>query len=188
MVTKASTLKTPVSLRLPSDITEAVAAYASKHGLTKTDAYEYFLRLAISNSQSTNNDADFTELARKIDAVFDLLTNQSSSANSTAKANERANVINTIADVARQFPAIKKAVLFGSFARNEFTPESDIDVRLELDRNKKFNLRDLALFSKQIEQKTGRSVDVISKDNIENARLKAAIETEGISVYERQEQ
>lgn len=188
MATKAPTLKTPVSLRLPSDITEAVAVYASKHGLTKTDAYEYFLRLAISKSQSANNDANFTELARKIDAVFNLLTDQSASANPVTKANEQAKIVDTIANVARRFPAIEKAILFGSFARNEFTPESDVDIRLELDRSEQFNLRDLALFSKQIEQKTGRSVDVITKDNIENTQLKVAIENEGMIAYERKEQ
>lgn len=188
MNAKASTLKTPVSLRLPADITDAIAAYASAHKLTKTDAYEYFLRLAISSSQSTNRDPAISELTNKVDELLGLFRSQNFSVPPTTKANEQARIISIIANVARQFPAIKKAVLFGSFARNEFTSESDIDIRLQLNRSKQFNLRDLAFFSKQIEEKTGRDVDVITKDHIENIQLKATIEAEGMIIYERKEQ
>lgn len=182
-----STLKTPVSLRLPSDITEAVAAYAAAHNLTKTDAYEYFLRSAITSSQTSGTESTISELNSKIDVVLNLLTNQSQSMLATAQAEEKTKIIDAVASTASQFAAINKALLFGSFARDTFTDESDIDIRLELNRTKHFNLRDLSLFSKQIEQKTGRKVDVITKDKIEDAKLKAAINSEGIIVYERKE-
>lgn len=70
---EASTLKIPVSLRLPRDVVEAVDAYASAHRLTKTDAYEHFLRLAISSKQQSCDAEISSALSEKLDAVLTIL-------------------------------------------------------------------------------------------------------------------
>lgn len=90
--------------------------------------------------------------------------------------------------VSAQFPAIKKAYLFGSFARGTFTDNSDIDIRVKLDRSIPFNLRDLAQYSKRIERVCGREVDVVSSKKIKNKQLEAAINQDKELVYERKEQ
>ena len=70
---EASTLKIPVSLRLPRDVVEAVDAYAGAHSLTKTDAYEHFLRLAISSKQQPCDAEKTASLSEKLDSVLDIL-------------------------------------------------------------------------------------------------------------------
>lgn len=89
-------------------------------------------------------------------------------------------------EAADQFPAIVRAYVFGSCARGEQTPESDIDVRLVLDRSERFNLRDLAQFAKRVEQKTGLEVDVVTAEKVADPALSAAIEREKVLVYERE--
>lgn len=184
---EASTLKIPVSLRLPRDVVEAVDSYASAHALTKTDAYEHFLRLAISTKDNSDANAS-AALSQKLDAVLDALSNWQAPPSKGVKALTQEDVAQAIAATSKQFPAISRAILFGSFARGTFNANSDVDIRIELDRGKGFNLRDLSQYMKKIEQETGREVDVVSASNIKNPQLKEAIETEGVTVYERQEQ
>ncbi|WP_165170841.1 nucleotidyltransferase family protein [Adlercreutzia sp. ZJ242] len=93
-----------------------------------------------------------------------------------------------VAQAAAAFPAIRKAYLFGSFARGTFNDESDVDVRIEYDADGSFSLRELAQFQKRIEQATGREVDVVSAKRLKNRNLEAAIEREKVLVYEREEQ
>lgn len=69
----ATTLKIPVSLRLPRDVVEAVDSYARDHSLTKTDAYEHFLRLAISSKSSGDSSSSAAALSQKLDEVLFIL-------------------------------------------------------------------------------------------------------------------
>ena len=101
--------------------------------------------------------------------------------------DERSRVATTVAQAAANFPAIRRAFLFGSFARGDHRGTSDIDVRIEYDDSHAFSLYDLARFSKSIEQATGRSVDVVSAKIIKNESLAAAIERDKVLVYERKE-
>ncbi|MCX7924801.1 MAG: nucleotidyltransferase family protein, partial [Fimbriimonadales bacterium] len=52
---------------------------------------------------------------------------------------------------------IKRLALFGSFARNEATPESDIDVMVEFDRRIGWEIVDL---KEELEHLLGRRVDL----------------------------
>ena len=101
-------------------------------------------------------------------------------------APNRESVIQTIQETAEDFPAIKRAFLFGSFARNDFNGESDVDIRIEIADDTAFNLHDLVHFSKSIERKTGREVDVISAREIKNAQLKKAIDRDKVLAYDRE--
>lgn len=105
--------------------------------------------------------------------------------NDASKAN-RAQAIEAIGQVCDCFDAIDKAYLFGSLARNAYTQDSDVDIRLVLDRSRQFNLRDLAQFSKQIERLTGREVDIVSCDDIANEAVAEAIRKDGVLAYERE--
>ena len=86
---------------------------------------------------------------------------------------------------AAKFPAIKKVILFGSFATGHASEESDIDLRLVIDRVEPFSLFDLARFQKAVRQETGHEVDTITADEIPNKNLAAAINREGAVIYER---
>lgn len=48
------------------------------------------------------------------------------------------------------------------------------------------SLYDMVRFQKALQQKTGREVDVITADEINNENLDVSIKREGIVVYERE--
>ncbi len=58
---------------------------------------------------------------------------------------------------------ISKAWLFGSAARNQTTPSSDIDVMVELSPGKKYTVLDILDIQFQLQQLFGRKVDVVEK-------------------------
>ena len=59
---------------------------------------------------------------------------------------------------------VKKAWLFGSYARGEATPGSDIDVMVRFNDEKKISVFDLADITFRLEQQTNRKVDLVEKD------------------------
>lgn len=79
---------------------------------------------------------------------------------------------------------VKKAILFGSYAKNEPTEKSDIDI--VIDSNGK--IRGLKYFAiiDMLKQKFNKDVDVIEKTEIDkNSKIEKEIERTGIVVYEK---
>jgi predicted nucleotidyltransferase len=68
---------------------------------------------------------------------------------------------------------------FGSYARNEATPESDIDVVFETDQP---NLFRTVRLKQELEALLGRPVDVLHLRGLSNPRLRARVENEAICV------
>lgn len=60
---------------------------------------------------------------------------------------------------------VVEASLFGSMARGEVRADSDVDVLVKFDRNRKVSLFDLASIREELEKKVGRRVDLITKLN-----------------------
>jgi len=75
---------------------------------------------------------------------------------------------------------IKKAYLFGSYARNEQTPTSDIDFLIEHDSN--FSLFNLINLQLDLEKELNIDVDLISTNSISKF-LKNSINTDKILIY-----
>ena len=63
--------------------------------------------------------------------------------------------------VLMEFPAVNKAWLFGSYARGEDTPESDVDLLIEVPREKSFTLFDIAEIQEKLRRAMNRKVDVV---------------------------
>jgi len=61
-----------------------------------------------------------------------------------------------LSDLRTRFP-IKRLAIFGSFARDEATPDSDIDIMVEFDRPVGWEIVDL---KEELEQLIGRRVDL----------------------------
>lgn len=79
---------------------------------------------------------------------------------------------------------IEKVYLFGSFARNEEKPFSDIDLRIKTKRG--FSLFDLTQFTDSIKEKTNREVDVVTKaPNDEDKEFFNNVLREEICIYEQ---
>ncbi len=79
---------------------------------------------------------------------------------------------------------VKKAWLFGSFARGEETPESDIDILVEYDKDARISLLTISHMMGELERSTGRRVDLIE----EGCLLPFAIESANRDkrlIYER---
>ena len=69
-------------------------------------------------------------------------------------------MIQLIADYFKTQP-ILKAWLFGSFARGEETPDSDVDILVEYDKNARISLLTISHMMGELEKSTGRRVDLI---------------------------
>lgn len=170
--------RVPVAMRLPRKDVEAVETYAQANGVTKTDAFLHFLHCGIQAETKDMRAQQLDDIKATLQKILVKITEDGMLTQDA--------VALALSDESRNFPAIKRAILFGSFARGNATLESDIDVRLELDKRGPFSLFDLARFQKAVEQRTGRTVEALTAKKISNANLAAAIDREGIVVYERE--
>jgi predicted nucleotidyltransferase len=59
-----------------------------------------------------------------------------------------------------QTQPINRLYVFGSFARGEQTPESDVDFLIEVRPDSKFSLLELSRMYRELSQLLGRSVDI----------------------------
>ena len=170
--------RVPVAMRWPRRDVEAVDEYARAHGITKTDAFLHFLHCGMEHERRPPYEERFDAIESALSEVLAHLQ--------TTRSITISDIMPVIYDESEKFSAIKRAIIFGSFAKGEATTESDIDVRLELDRDGPFSLYDMARFQKAVERRTGREVQLVTADDIGNVNLAAAIEREGIVAYERQ--
>ncbi|MDM8003538.1 MAG: nucleotidyltransferase family protein [Bacteroidota bacterium] len=63
--------------------------------------------------------------------------------------------------------------IFGSFARREETPESDIDILVKF--KKTISLFDLVRIQRELKQILGREIDLVTEASVKNERLKRYI-------------
>ena len=66
----------------------------------------------------------------------------------------------TIAEYFKTQPVLK-AWLFGSFARGEETPDSDVDILVAFDHSKPIGLFAYARMWRELEEQLGRNVDLV---------------------------
>ena len=79
---------------------------------------------------------------------------------------------------------VEKAILFGSYAKNEQNQNSDIDILLD-SKGKIKGLKFYAIMG-QIKEKLNKEVDVIEQTEInKNSKIEKEIERTGVIVYEK---
>ncbi|MGH9325450.1 MAG: nucleotidyltransferase family protein [Terriglobia bacterium] len=66
--------------------------------------------------------------------------------------------------------SIRELSLFGSVLREDFRPESDVDVLVEFEPETHYGLFALAGMQTELEEILGRRVDLVEKSAIENSR------------------
>lgn len=172
--------RTAISLRLPPSLINTVERYAAEHRLSKTDAFLHFLSKGIEAEERDGAADALARIEQKVSETLRLVRGRAE------EASGKQRVIEAVSSTCIDFPAIRRAYLFGSFARGTFSDKSDVDIRLELDPLARFNLRDLEHFAKRVEEKTGRSADVVTAHTIKNAALRKAIERDKELVYDRE--
>lgn len=72
--------------------------------------------------------------------------------------------------------------LFGSFARGENRPESDIDILVKFKET--ISLLDLARIHNELSQKLGKKIDLVTEPSLKNERLKRYIYKDLQIIYE----
>jgi predicted nucleotidyltransferase len=63
---------------------------------------------------------------------------------------------------------IKELSIFGSALRDDFQPESDVDVLVVFEENAPWGLFDLMRAEEDLEQILGREVDLVEKSTVRN--------------------
>ena len=86
---------------------------------------------------------------------------------------------NIIRDIAQQY-GVKRVSLFGSYARGEGRPDSDID--LHIDKGRISGLFQLSGFHLDLEEKFNTPVDVLTTESL-NEKLLKRISGEEIVLY-----
>ncbi|MDX2049330.1 MAG: helix-turn-helix domain-containing protein [Chitinophagaceae bacterium] len=74
------------------------------------------------------------------------------------KKTDRKDILNQLKNGIKKFPLIEKAWIYGSFAREDDGPKSDVDVALQT--HPAFTYFDLAEVQHQLEKRINRKVDV----------------------------
>lgn len=90
-----------------------------------------------------------------------------------------------IADYFKTQPVVK-AWLFGSFARGEETPESDVDLLVEFDHGRPIGLLRYAGMWREIEELIGRKIDLVENGTLMPFAVDSANRDKQL-IYERAE-
>lgn len=81
---------------------------------------------------------------------------------------------------------ITELALFGSVLRDDFGPDSDVDILVTFEPDAPWSLFDIVRVKQEFEELVGRNVDIIEKPVLEkhhNPWLKYAILTEARTIY-----
>ncbi|WP_188581615.1 nucleotidyltransferase family protein [Azorhizobium oxalatiphilum] len=72
--------------------------------------------------------------------------------------------------------------LFGSRARGDHRPDSDVDVAIEVEPNSRFSLIDLVGVAHQIEDKVGLSANIFMRRSLDDS-FRRTLARDGIEVF-----
>lgn len=101
------------------------------------------------------------ELAEEINSLQALQAAEQKIAYAVRKKTERKTISRKLKNVIIEFPLIEKAWLFGSFAREEDTPDSDIDILIDVSAEKPFTLFDMAEIQEKLSHSINRKIDLV---------------------------
>lgn len=100
------------------------------------------------------------------------------------KKTDRKEIESTIRDYFEKEDNVRKAWLFGSFARGEDDYKSDIDVMIEVEEDSNFSLFDLADIQYHLEKLIPKKVDIVMSDSVKQ-HIMERIEPDLKMIYER---
>lgn len=83
-------------------------------------------------------------------------------------SQSKSSLVSVIKAALKSDGRVEGAWLFGSIARGEARPNSDVDIMVELNKKKKYSFFDLADIAYRIEQKINRKVDLVEKGYLKN--------------------
>lgn len=83
-------------------------------------------------------------------------------------------------------PYARRISVFGSYARGETTPKSDIDLLVALKPSEErppLGLFEIVRLEKELEMKLGRAVDLVTEEGL-SPRIRPNVEKEKVVLYE----
>jgi predicted nucleotidyltransferase len=95
--------------------------------------------------------------------------------------DEALSAISSRADALRARGAAS-AYLFGSMIRGDARPDSDLDIFIDVEPDRKFSLVDLVGIELFLKDQLGVEIDVTTRDSL-HPRLKASIEHAAVRAY-----
>ena len=113
---------------------------------------------------------------KEIMFIFAPVTNIQSSMSTQAMTKKIAKYFET--------QPVIKAWLFGSYARGEETPDSDVDLLVEYDNNARISLLTISHMMGELEGQIGRKVDLIEHDRLMPFAMESANRDKYL-IYER---
>jgi predicted nucleotidyltransferase len=99
------------------------------------------------------------------------------------KALDRSKIISKITKILKRFPKVSKAWIYGSFARKDDGPGSDIDIAIQTDEG--FSYFDLAEIQFQLGNEVNRKIDIGFLESFRDTVLEN-VKKDLKLVYERQ--
>ena len=160
-----------LSVRMDSGTKEAFASFCEEVGMSVSTAINLFARQTVREQRIPFAISTERTEGLKNGAVAERILSIS-------------EITSAVSRAASRFPGIQKVILFGSYARGEARPESDIDLRVEYEEGE-LSLFGLSSFSEEVRELTGKSVDIVSKHELGDCQLARAIAREGVTLYER---
>lgn len=86
----------------------------------------------------------------------------------------KVNVISSVKTILKNDGRVSAAWIFGSVARDEEKPDSDVDIMIELNNEKKYSMFDVLDIAYIIGNKINRKVDLVEKGHLSDFAMKAA--------------
>ena len=160
-----------LSVRMDSETKAAFAAFCEEAGMSVSTAINLFARQTVRDG--------------RMPFVISLRQDKGrANADQRNLVLTREHITQAVSEAAAKKPGISRVILFGSYARTEARPDSDIDLRVEYDEGK-LSLLELTDFVHDVQDATEKQVDVVSRRDLGNDAFAQAIACEGVTVYER---
>ena len=103
--------------------------------------------------------------------------------NNDASAMSTQSITHTISDFFKTQP-VHQVWLFGSYARGEETPDSDLDLLVRFDHSKPIGLFAYARMWRELEERLGMKVDLVEEGTLRPA-VEESINRDKKIIYER---
>ena len=92
-------------------------------------------------------------------------------------------IINIIQNYFRNKP-VRKAYVFGSYARNEQTKNSDLDILVDIDSNANVSLFEFGRMLEDLKELLKVEIDLVAEDGL-SKHIRPFIEKDKVLIYER---
>lgn len=150
-----------------------IAEAARAHGLSRRALAERAgLRPETVSRIGSRGTCDYDSLARLAEAAGLRLSIEAAGAGEALPAKELVLEKRALIRSLARAHGVRTAALFGSAARGEETPRSDLDFMVEMAEGR--SLLDLIGFAQDLERLLGRKADVVTKTGVKPAVLAEA--------------